>query len=86
MPVAKIYNRIRRVLKLHPHDTSTERGQSHERYRRMALTSAAAFGLLANNNRPAHRFLQQNRFVADLSFWSATCYRSGRITFLRRGR
>jgi len=37
-------SRIVSVVQFRPHDTSTEHGRSHERYRRMALTSAAAFG------------------------------------------
>jgi O-antigen/teichoic acid export membrane protein len=35
--------RIWRALRFHPHDASTEDGRSRERYRRVALSSAAAF-------------------------------------------
>ena len=36
--------RILAIVRLRPHDTSTEHGRSHERYRRMALTTAASLG------------------------------------------
>jgi O-antigen/teichoic acid export membrane protein len=36
--------RVRRVLQVSPHDTSTAHGRSWERYRRMVLGSLAAFG------------------------------------------
>jgi O-antigen/teichoic acid export membrane protein len=42
--VKAIVERARRVFRFRPHDTSTEHGRSTERYRRMALSSFAAFG------------------------------------------
>ena len=41
---ANILVRVRRVVRFQSHDTSSEHGRSHERYRRMALTSAASLG------------------------------------------
>ena len=40
----QIFHRILTIVRFRPHDISTEHGRSHERYRRMALTSIAAFG------------------------------------------
>jgi len=44
MLLMKMYTRFRGVVRFRPHDTTTEHGRSHERYRRMVLTSASAFG------------------------------------------
>jgi O-antigen/teichoic acid export membrane protein len=44
MFLVTMYARARGVVRFRPHDTSTEHGRSHERYRRMALTSAASLG------------------------------------------
>jgi O-antigen/teichoic acid export membrane protein len=41
------FERIRRVMRFEPHDSSTEHGRSKERYRRMALGSLATFGARA---------------------------------------
>jgi len=37
-----IFARVRQIVRLRPHDTSTLDGRSHERYRRMILSSVAA--------------------------------------------
>jgi len=39
-----IAERMRQVLRLRPHDTSSERGRSLERFRRIVLSTLAAFG------------------------------------------
>lgn len=44
MPLMTIYARVRGIVRFRPHDTTTEHGRSHERYRRIVLTSASAFG------------------------------------------
>lgn len=44
---ASVVERIRLVARFQPHDTSTARGRSHERYRRMTLSTAAALGARA---------------------------------------
>jgi len=44
---ASFVERVRLVLRFRPHDTSTAHGRSHERYRRMTFTTAAALGARA---------------------------------------
>jgi|HubBroStandDraft_1064217.scaffolds.fasta_scaffold04069_6 O-antigen/teichoic acid export membrane protein len=43
-PLSALAQRVRQVLSFRPHDTSTEHGRSRERYRRIILSTLAAFG------------------------------------------